>query len=218
MQVSPHPTPPQDNCVILLKQRCESWYLPSLTRTMKLQLPTLFELSEYWYVTVVSPRGKNDPDKCEAEILLAMPELSVAVGSLKSTVLPPSRVLMVMSMSAGHVTAGGVLSTAERKLWNKYMLENSFACCSFGHRPLTKPVSSNLKQQFQVHYQYITSTVLRTLNQTSLFPPGVLSHIHQGQESIFYFHIHNLWQTTKIWFWLLVHRRWVRMQTTCQDF
>ena len=65
---------------------------------------------------VVSPRGKNDPDKCEAEILLATPELSVAVGSSKSTVLPPSRVLMVMSMSAGHVTAGGVLSTAERKL------------------------------------------------------------------------------------------------------
>ena len=40
-----------------------------------------------------------------------MPELSVAVGSLKETVVPPVEISMVLVISSGHIGTGGVLST-----------------------------------------------------------------------------------------------------------
>ena len=41
------------------------------------------------YVTVVLPTGKNCPGKCDLAVNVTEPELSVAVGSVQITFVPP---------------------------------------------------------------------------------------------------------------------------------
>ena len=85
--------------------------LPVTTETVKVQLAVLPLPSTKVNVTSVLPTGKALPEKGLTFRRATDPEVSVAVASGKVTatdVVPSSTVWV---MSAGQVTAGGVVST-----------------------------------------------------------------------------------------------------------
>ena len=62
------------------------------------------------------PTGKKDPGSLVLCCSVAVPESSVAVGSVHDTVVPPVPVGMVRVMSLSGVMVGGVLSTETVRL------------------------------------------------------------------------------------------------------
>ena len=74
-------------------------------------------------MVVEEPVGKKEPlGKFGAEIVGAMPELSVAVGCCQVTVVPvaPVAAETLLSMLAGQkVNTGGILSTGRKKTRKK---------------------------------------------------------------------------------------------------
>ncbi len=60
------------------------------------------------------PSGKKAPGSCDLEILFAVPELSLAVGSVKRMLEPASPVRMVISMSSGQFNTGAASSTLDK--------------------------------------------------------------------------------------------------------
>ena len=66
-------------------------------------------------MTCVEPVLKNDPDVCDLEASVTVPELSVAMGSSHVTVVPPALSGMISVMSSTHcMISGGVPSTVEK--------------------------------------------------------------------------------------------------------
>ena len=63
------------------------------------------------YVTAVVPTEKNDPGTWVLEVNVSWPELSVAVGSVQVTVVPPTPLLTVVVTSLMQETVGGMVST-----------------------------------------------------------------------------------------------------------
>ncbi len=90
-------------------------YLHSTTMTSKLVDAVFPAPSLKVYVTVVVPMVKNEPGACDLESRKTTPELSVAVGSVKDTVVPPEPNGTCRKMSPIPFTTGGTLSTEKKE-------------------------------------------------------------------------------------------------------
>ncbi len=90
-------------------------YLHSTTMTSKLVDTVFPSPSLKLYVTVVVPMVKNEPGACDLESRKTTPELSVAVGSVKDTVVLPKPNGTCRKMSPIPFTTSGTLSSEEKE-------------------------------------------------------------------------------------------------------
>lgn len=84
----------------------------SVTVTVNVQLFVLPDESMAWYKTVEAPKGNGEPDAVpESNVTELTRQLSVAVASTKVGVAVQTPVAVLRGMLAGHVIAGGSMST-----------------------------------------------------------------------------------------------------------
>ena len=83
-----------------------------------MQVALLPDPSVKVYVTAVVPTGKNAPGAWVLEVSETIPELSVAVGSVHVTVVPPTPVATVSVMSPMQAITGATVSTVRTRLMN----------------------------------------------------------------------------------------------------
>ena len=86
-------------------------YLRATTLTLNVHVALLPDPSVKVYVTWVVPTPKKDPGACVLDDNEAVPLLSVAVGSVHVTVVPPTPLLTALVTSLMQETVGGMVST-----------------------------------------------------------------------------------------------------------
>ena len=74
------------------------------------------------YVTAVVPTTKNAPGACVLSVSETTPELSVAVGSVHVTVVPPTPVATVSVMSPIQAITGATVSTVNTRLMKSNLM------------------------------------------------------------------------------------------------
>ena len=94
-----------------------------MTVTVKVQEAELPASSEKVYVTTVLPTAKNEPGAWLLSVKVVVPELSVAVGSVQVTVVPPTPVLTVVVISLMQAMVGGVVSTVGGEIMEMEVLK-----------------------------------------------------------------------------------------------
>lgn len=86
----------------------------------KVQEPRLPAGSLYVYVTGVIPAGNVLPDAGITLTRTKLPELSVTVALAKDMDTPGTPAAIVLTMSDGHVTTGGILSTEKIQVKSRF--------------------------------------------------------------------------------------------------
>ena len=107
-------TPPQASIFVdtISRNSMKCKYLRSITITLKVQLALLPDPSVKVYVTWVVPTWKNCPGLAVLDDRFGTwPELSVAVGSVQDTVVPPTPLPTVAETSLIQAMVGGMVST-----------------------------------------------------------------------------------------------------------
>ena len=103
--------------------------VPSTTLTVTVPDAVFPAASENVYVTVLCPTAKKSPGAAVRLIRKAVPELSVAVGSVKLTSIPgvPSSTCRVILLLV-TVTTGGIVSTDDQRIYRHRIETKELTC------------------------------------------------------------------------------------------